>query len=168
MRHASLLPLVLCALGCPEHVDPSEVGEAPRVRAPDAAAQSTSTEPPAVRVEKAGGLVVEVAEHGTGRLVREGDRVEMHCVGTLAATGAVFATSATSGIPLSLWLRRDSVIPGLVRGLDGLHVGARAKLFIPSALAYGEAGLASAGIPASADLVYEVHVIHATDRMERR
>jgi FKBP-type peptidyl-prolyl cis-trans isomerase FkpA len=174
MRHAFLWLLFSGALGasgglaCAEPVDPSEVGEAPRARGPDSATKASSSESPSARIEKADGLVVDVIEEGAGPRVREGDRVTLHCVGKLAESGVVFGSSESSGIPLSIRLQRDHAILGLVRGLDGLRVGTRASLHIPSALAYGEAGLESSGIPANADLLYEVHVLATTDRSERR
>ncbi len=167
MRRAILL-LLAATLACTEPVDPSEVGEAPRQRGPDTAASQLALESTSRRIEKPGGLVVEIIEEGAGPRVREGDWVTLHYVGKLAESGLVFGSSAASGVPFSLWLRRDRAIPGLVRGLEGLRVGTRATLRIPNALAYGETGLESSGIPKSADLAYEVHVLASTDRSERR
>jgi len=52
----------------------------------------------------------------------------------------------------------DTPIEGLRLALVELRVGTLAEIEIPAELAYGEAGLESAGIPANAELVFEVRI----------
>jgi hypothetical protein len=72
--------------------------------------------------------------------------------------------ASTKGLvqPFCAKLGRDgkpALVPGLVRGLEGLHVGSRARITVPAEQAYGNGGNPSAGIPADVPLVFEVHVL---------
>lgn len=51
------------------------------------------------------------------------------------------------------------IIQGWELGLEGMRVGGKRKLFIPAQLGYGERGFPRYGVPANADLVYEVEVV---------
>lgn len=60
------------------------------------------------------------------------------------------------------------VIPGFDRGFEGMKVGGKRRLFIPWQLAYGERGrpgpdAANPGIPAKADLIFDVELVDVTD-----
>ncbi len=150
----AILPCLLLAVACGEDVDPGEVGEAPR---PGSPAPGLLDERPAMEVEKPGGLRVEVLEEGAGRAVRAGDRVTVQYVARLAEAEEPFGRSG--GIPFTFALRKGGVIRGLSLGLEGLRVGTRCVLHIPSELGYGAEGLAGAGVPPDADLVYEVEIL---------
>ena len=53
---------------------------------------------------------------------------------------------------------KPSLVPGFVRGLEGLKVGTRARITVPPDLAYGKQGNASSGIPAETAIQIEVVV----------
>ncbi len=53
--------------------------------------------------------------------------------------------------------RRQGMIPGFIEGLDLVHFGDKAIIFIPSQLGYGEAG-AGGVIPPNADLIFEIEI----------
>lgn len=60
------------------------------------------------------------------------------------------------------------VIPGFDQGFDGMKVGGRRRIFIPWQLAYGARGRpgpdpAHPGIPAKADLIFDVTLVKITD-----
>ncbi|MEW6073668.1 MAG: FKBP-type peptidyl-prolyl cis-trans isomerase [Planctomycetota bacterium] len=104
-----------------------------------------------------GGLVVECLVPGAGRPAGIGDRVHVHYVATLVAAGTEVDSTYRTGIPLALTLGAGEHIRGLERGLEGARRGAKVRLCIPAALAYGEAGMGA--IPPSADLVFVLDVI---------
>lgn len=52
--------------------------------------------------------------------------------------------------------RKDGMIPGFIEGIEQLSFGDRALLFIPSNLAYGEAGAGNGLIPANSPLIFDI------------
>jgi FKBP-type peptidyl-prolyl cis-trans isomerase len=94
---------------------------------------------------------------GTGETVQAGATVTVNYIGALASTGVVFQSSYDSGQPVSFGL--DEVIPGWTQGLPGMQVGGTRRLLIPANLAYGVNPPYGSGIPANADLVFDVELI---------
>ncbi len=91
---------------------------------------------------------------GTGTEVKPGDTVTVDYTGAVAATGTIFQSSLDSGQPVTFSLQQ--VIPGWQQGIPGMKVGGTRRLLIPAALAYGANAPAGSGIPANADLVFDV------------
>jgi len=58
---------------------------------------------------------------------------------------------------------KPKLMPGLVRGVEGLKVGTRARIVVPAALAYGKDGNKSAGIPPETPVEIEVFVKEARE-----
>ncbi len=52
-----------------------------------------------------------------------------------------------------------SPLPALSRALVGLDQGTRARVHVPAALGYGKTGLPSSGVPADAELVFEIELV---------
>ena len=50
------------------------------------------------------------------------------------------------------------MIPGFIEGIEKLSFGDKAVLFIPSNLAYGEAG-AGGVIPPNANIIFEIELL---------
>jgi len=93
---------------------------------------------------------------GTGKEVKAGDTVTVDYTGAVAATGIVFQSSKDTGQPVPLSL--SQVIAGWSQGIPGMKEGGTRRLLIPAALAYGGSPPAGSGIPANADLVFDVTV----------
>lgn len=91
---------------------------------------------------------------GTGATVKAGDTVTVDYTGAVAATGVIFQSSKDSGQPVSFGL--SQVIPGWSQGIPGMKVGGTRRLLIPASLAYGANPPQGSGIPANADLVFDV------------
>ena len=91
---------------------------------------------------------------GTGQEVKAGDTVTVDYTGAVAATGVVFQSSLDTGQPVSFGL--NGVIEGWTKGIPGMKVGGTRRLLIPAAQAYGANPPAGSGIPANADLVFDV------------
>jgi len=94
---------------------------------------------------------------GTGDEVKPGDTVTVDYTGAVAATGVIFQSSLDSGQPISFGL--DQVIEGWKNGVPGMKVGGKRRLLIPAAQAYGANPPQGSGIPANADLVFDI-VLH--------
>ena len=94
---------------------------------------------------------------GTGQEVKAGDTVTAHYTGAVAATGKIFQSSLDGGqtIPFSL----DGVIKGWSDGVPGMRVGGKRRLLIPADQAYGANPPSGSGIPANADLVFDIELV---------
>lgn len=84
-------------------------------------------------------LVVEELEKGSGATAKAGDVVTVQYVGVGYKSGEEFDTS-WGGEPFSFNLGAGEVIPGWDQGVQGMKIGGRRELTIPSNLAYGPAG----------------------------
>ncbi len=91
---------------------------------------------------------------GDGQEVKAGDTVTVDYTGAVAATGVIFQSSKDIGQPATFGL--DQVIKGWTEGIPGMKVGGTRRLLIPAAQAYGANPPAGSGIPANADLVFDV------------
>ena len=77
---------------------------------------------------------------GDGAEATAGKKVSVHYVGVAFSTGEEFDASWNRGRPFEFKLGKGQVIPGWDRGVEGMKVGGRRKLTIPSAMAYGARG----------------------------
>lgn len=103
------------------------------------------------------GVEIEILKEGTGAVAKSGDNVSVHYVGTLE-NGTKFDSSIDRGAPFTFTLGVKQVIPGWDIGVEGMKVGEKRKLTIPSELAYGSRG-AGAAIPPNATLIFEVELL---------
>lgn len=95
---------------------------------------------------------------GTGEEVKPGATVSVHYTGAVAATGEVFQSSKDFGTtPITFPL--SGVIKGWTDGIPGMKIGGTRRLVIPAAEAYGANPPQGSGIPANADLVFDVELI---------
>lgn len=94
---------------------------------------------------------------GTGEEVKPGDTVTAHYTGAVAATGVIFQSSLDRGQPIPFSL--NGVIKGWTDGVPGMKVGGKRRLLIPAALAYGANPPGGSGIPANADLVFDIEIV---------
>ena len=77
---------------------------------------------------------------GDGAVAKAGDTVGVHYVGVAWSSGEEFDSSYGRGAPLSFRLGVGQVISGWDQGVQGMKVGGRRQLVIPSHLAYGDRG----------------------------
>ena len=77
---------------------------------------------------------------GEGEEATTGRKVSVHYVGVAFRSGEEFDASWSRGQPFEFRLGKGQVIPGWDQGVQGMRVGGRRKLTIPSALAYGARG----------------------------
>ncbi|MEZ5100889.1 MAG: FKBP-type peptidyl-prolyl cis-trans isomerase [Thermoleophilia bacterium] len=85
-------------------------------------------------------LGIEEIVVGDGDEATAGSRVSVHYVGVSFLTGAEFDASWNRGQPFEFRLGKGQVIRGWDEGVQGMRVGGRRKLTIPSAMAYGARG----------------------------
>ncbi len=109
---------------------------------------------PIAQVGKLQGIDTKV---GTGKTVQPGDTVSVIYTGAIASTGIIFDSNADTGQPAQLSL--SGVIPGWTDGVPGMKVGGTRRLLIPAAAAYGANPPAGSGIPANADMVFDITLL---------
>jgi peptidylprolyl isomerase len=85
-------------------------------------------------------LGVDDLVEGEGEEAARGSKVSVHYVGVAFSTGDEFDASWNRGEPYKFKLGAGQVIPGWDAGVEGMKVGGRRKLTIPSAMAYGARG----------------------------
>ncbi|HVZ57527.1 MAG TPA: FKBP-type peptidyl-prolyl cis-trans isomerase [Chitinophagaceae bacterium] len=113
-----------------------------------------------------GGVYVEILSAGQGPLADTGKFVSLKYTGTTFG-GVKFDSNVDSSFghtaPLQFVVGNRQMIPGFSEGVRLLHTGARARLYIPSLLAY-------AGTPPSPNirpfenLIFEIEVLDVQDQ----
>jgi FKBP-type peptidyl-prolyl cis-trans isomerase len=94
---------------------------------------------------------------GTGQEAKAGETVSVHYTGWLK-DGKKFDSSLDRGQPFNFQLGAGRVIKGWDEGVQGMKVGGKRKLIIPSDLAYGQRGAGNV-IPPGAELTFEVELL---------
>ncbi len=103
-------------------------------------------------------LQIEDVVVGDGDEAVSGMKVSVHYVGVAFSTGEEFDASWNRGQPFEFKLGKGQVIPGWDAGVQGMKVGGRRMLTIPSAMAYGARG-ASGVIKPHEPLVFVVDLL---------
>ena len=109
-----------------------------------------------VQSTQSGLYYVEVVK-GKGSRAENGKTVSVHYTG-MFTDGKKFDSSLDRNDPLVFALGEGAVIPGWEEGISMMNVGGKARLVIPSNLAYGPQG-SSGVIPPYSPLVFEVELL---------
>lgn len=108
--------------------------------------------------ETASGLQYEVLVAGQGPKPSPNDTIKVHYAGKLL-DGKEFDSSYSRGEPISIPV--SGVIAGWTEALQLMPTGSKWRLYIPSALAYGD-NAAGPDIPGGATLVFDVELLEIT------
>ena len=123
------------------------------------------------------GLQYLISKQGTGEKLNENSKILMHYTvyfdnGKLLQTSKLETAESLNSLdeerkanqgyqPIEANLSPNAkMIAGLKEGLQQLHVGDKATLFIPFYLAYGETG--NSFIPPKSNLIFEVEILELT------
>lgn len=122
------------------------------------------------------GLQYVITKKSGGKKPAMGSTVYIHYAGFLE-NGTLFDTSiedvsktfgkfdparaaANQYIPIPFQAgRKDGLIPGFIEGIEKMSIGDKAVLFIPSHLAYGEAGAGDV-IPPNTNIIFEIELMN--------
>lgn len=108
--------------------------------------------------ETPSGLRYKILQNGDGKQATKGAMVSVHYKGQLL-DGTVFDSSYKRKQPIDFAIGVGQVIAGWDEGIQLLKVGDKARLVIPSHLAYGERG-AGGVIPPNATLIFDVELMN--------
>jgi FKBP-type peptidyl-prolyl cis-trans isomerase len=109
-------------------------------------------------VQMDNGLKYRIVQEGIGEAAQKGNLVTVHYTGTLS-NGMQFDSSVERGKPYEFVLGTGYVLQGWDLGVEGMKVGEKRTLQIPSPLAYGTLSVGGR-IPANSDLTFEVELIN--------
>ncbi|HEY1044146.1 MAG TPA: FKBP-type peptidyl-prolyl cis-trans isomerase [Telluria sp.] len=156
-------PLVFTALAL---AAAAAMAQAPATANTAQSASSVAEAQPAAAVEPAL-PPLEKIDHvvGKGAMATAGKTVRVHYTGwfykPLATNqrGRKFDSSLDRGEPLEFPLGAGKVIKGWDQGVEGMKVGGKRTLIIPSHLAYGKKGAGGGVIPGDSDLIFDVELV---------
>ena len=104
------------------------------------------------------GLKYQDLVEGTGATASSGKVAVVQYEGKLAESGRVFDSTKGKG-SFKFVVGEGSVIPAWDEGVSTMREGGKRKLYCPSRLAYGPAGVGANGeIPGGADLLFDVEL----------
>jgi FKBP-type peptidyl-prolyl cis-trans isomerase FkpA len=110
----------------------------------------------------ASGLQYEDLSVGDGEEAKAGDYVSVHYTGWIqnpdGTAGEKFDSSHDRDQPFEFDLGEGQVIKGWDQGVQGMKIGGKRKLIIPSDLGYGAYG-AGGVIPPHATLIFDVELL---------
>lgn len=103
------------------------------------------------------GLFYKITHKGNGKKAQVGKNVAVHYTGMLLDK-TIFDSSYRRNQPLNFTIGKGQVIEGWDEGILLLEEGDKARLVIPSDLAYGSRG-AGGVIPPNAPLIFDVELV---------
>lgn len=109
-------------------------------------------------------LVIEDLVVGTGKECVKGALILTHYTGWLE-DGTIFDSSHHRGRPFECVIGTRRVIQGWDRGLMGMRVGGKRRLWVPAHLAYGERQVGPFITPHS-NLLFEIELLEVRTRDE--
>ena len=165
----AVIAVVLSLTACGEDTTGADAAEATSqscedrpetAYAPDDVATDLA-EKPEVPATPPCGLQVSDVVVGDGPEAVEGTSVAVKYVGAFYGTGEEFDSSWSRGEDetLPLTVGAGQVIPGFEQAIDGMQVGGRRMVTIPSDLGYGPTG--QGPIPGDATLVFVLDLVEA-------
>lgn len=102
------------------------------------------------------GLYFQTLEEGKGRFPVTGDTVIIRYTASLL-NGYEFDSDARLGHPLEVVLGENMVLPGMEEGIPLMREGARARMLLPSDLAFGDRHVGE--VPPYSSIVFEVELV---------
>lgn len=132
-------------------------------------AESTTESKKPKTITTSSGLKYEDQVVGTGILAEKGKAVSVKYTGWLDKKGEKdkqFSSSEAIGKPITFPLGTGRVIKGWDEGIQGMKVGGRRTLMVPSKLAYGAKPFENL-VPANSNLIFEIELLEVTEALQK-
>ncbi|MSU55421.1 MAG: FKBP-type peptidyl-prolyl cis-trans isomerase [Candidatus Taylorbacteria bacterium] len=126
---------------------------------PSKDAQKKAVESQVIAPTAKGALKLDDTLVGEGELVKSGDTVSIHYVGTLSS-GTKFDSSYDRGEPITFKTGSGQLISGFDQGVIGMKAGGKRKITIPPELGYGSRE--TGPIPPNSTLIFDVELVKIT------
>ena len=163
-------PLVFTVFACAAGAAlAQDAAQAPAAAATAQSASSVAEAQPAPAPEAQQPALppLEKIDHvvGKGAVATAGKTVRVHYTGwfyrplAVKQRGRKFDSSVDRGEPLEFVLGEGRVIKGWDQGVEGMKVGGKRTLIIPSHLAYGKRNMGNGAIPPDSDLIFDVELV---------
>ncbi len=153
-RPLAAAAVLLLLAGCQDGDGAAPDGEGAGASEPVDAAGRPEVEPPEGSPPET--LTVEDLVEGDGEQVTDGDVLTVHYLG-MTWGGSEFVSSWERGQPLTYTHGEGRWVQGWEEGIDGMRVGGRRRIVVPSELGYGQRG--APGVPAGETLVFVVDLL---------
>jgi FKBP-type peptidyl-prolyl cis-trans isomerase len=106
-----------------------------------------------------GGIYRKIIEKSEGNLIKNDSEISLHYRGSFL-DGFVFDDTYKKGITPSFTYGREfQLLEGIQIGLKGLKEGERAKIILPSQLAFKEGGSLAGIVPPYTAVIFEIEII---------
>ncbi|XP_062504588.1 uncharacterized protein LOC134181342 [Corticium candelabrum] len=107
------------------------------------------------------GVKKEIVREGSGRQVKSGNEITVHCTGSLAGppTKKFWSTKDPGQKPFTFQVGLGKVITGWDEGCLTMCQGEVARLTIAGYKGYGAQGFPAWGITPNADLIFEIEIL---------
>ena len=158
-----LFIVTACSSATPTELNPTQAAAATAVAQMDFQLSTAATAvPTAVPVildgaeTTASGLQFLSLADGNGQAPKAGDLISLHFSGTLP-DGTQFLDTQTRAEPVYVIYGMGQLMPGLEEGLGLMKAGGKARLALPSELAFGEQGYYS--VPPNSQVILDVNLI---------
>lgn len=104
---------------------------------------------------------VETLSEGDGEVVKTGDSVTVNYVAVVAGNDQPFDSSWERGTPATFTVEGgpQSLLPGLVKALEGQRQGSRVVAAIPPADGFGQEGNAEVGVQSDSVMVFVLDIL---------
>eukprot|EP00698_Gefionella_okellyi_P005495 TRINITY_DN15024_c0_g1_i1.p1 TRINITY_DN15024_c0_g1~~TRINITY_DN15024_c0_g1_i1.p1 ORF type:complete len:121 (-),score=5.80 TRINITY_DN15024_c0_g1_i1:25-354(-) len=105
------------------------------------------------------GVTKVVKKQGNGQKPNPGQKITVHCTGSLESGKKFWSTKDPGQSPFSFVVGKGNVIKGWDEGMLGMSLGEVAVLTMTGDYAYGPGGFPAWGIPPNATLVFEIEML---------
>jgi peptidylprolyl isomerase len=141
IREKETLSFVIDVRVVVKAVDPADVPTEPGVALSEGATETTFED-----------LIV-----GEGATLEDGETAVLRYINFRGDNGVALET-AWGADPIQI-VYGENLLPGLLKGLDGINVGGRRAITIPPADGFGEEGNPQGGLPVGTDMIFLVELL---------